>query len=495
MLKHWTTHAEYQHFISQAVATMSGSQLKKLAFYKDSLEKLSSLNLDPVGLHLRPHYSDTGRPAINQPEILRSFILMMDLKVQGITEWVSLLQSDDLLALMIGCPSDSLPPLGSYYDFINRLWLQNPKNQRLGRKDLFPYNKNWKAFKKQGKGKKLPNRHPGITKVVADRILSGKNFIFHYEKLLQELFSLIAIVPSIELGLISKDGITVSGDGTCVHAHTSPYGHKVCDCLENGITDCTCNRHYSDPDAAWGWDSDLETSFFGHTLYLLTHHNEDLKIDLPLHIRILDARRHDSVSALVSLAEFKDICPDLKIKNLCLDSAHDNYPTYNLCKEWAISPFIDLNSNRGKPKSIPDTVTIDKDGTPLCQSGFRMVYCGNDYTRSRIKWRCPVACGKENSCSYKDSCSPSTYGRCIYTKPDWDIRLYPPVVRGTKEFQKVYNNRTGSERVNNRILNDYHLHSMRIHGKKRFSFFTMIAGINIHLDARVKVLNTVNIAV
>jgi len=124
-----------------------------------------------------------------------------------------------------------------------------------------------------------------------------------------------------------------------------------------------------------------------------------------------------------------------------------------------------------------------------------MVYCGNDYTRSRIKWRCPVACGKENSCSYKDSCSTSTYGRCIYTKPDWDIRLYPPVVRGTKEFQKVYNNRTGSERVNNRILNDYHLHSMRIHGKKRFSFFTMIAGINIHLDARVKVLNTVNIAV
>jgi hypothetical protein len=27
---------------------------------------------------------------------------------------------------------------------------------------------------------------------------------------------------------------------------------------------------------------------------------------------------------------------------------------------------------------------------------------------------------------------------------------------------------------------------MRIHGKKRYSFFAIIAGINIHLDARLK---------
>ena len=55
------------------------------------------------------------------------------------------------------------------------------------------------------------------------------------------------------------------------------------------------------------------------------------------------------------------------------------------------------------------------------------------------------------------------YGRCIYTKPDWDIRLYPPIPRGTEEYIKTYNNRTSSERVNNRILNDYPLHDMKIH--------------------------------
>ena len=30
----------------------------------------------------------------------------------------------------------------------------------------------------------------------------------------------------------------------------------------------------------------------------------------------------------------------------------------------------------GKPKSIPDEITIDKDSTPVCQAGYRMVYWG-----------------------------------------------------------------------------------------------------------------------
>lgn len=262
-----------------------------------------------------------------------------------------------------------------------------------------------------------------------------------------------------------------------------------CDCLKKGISNCTCDRHFSDPDATWGWDSDLNQFFFGYNLYMLVYHSETYRVDLPLHIRLVDARRHDSVTGLVSLAEFHSLNPDIKISNLCLDSAHDNYPTYNLCKDWDIRPFIDLNSNRGRPSSIPNHITIDQDGTPLCHAGHRMVYWGHCSGRRRLKWRCPLACGKVDSCSCKDSCSPSPYGRCFYTKPDWDVRLYTPITRGTCEYKKIYNNRTGSERVNNRLLNDYHLHDMKIHGKKRNSFFGMIAGINIHLDARVKKQN------
>ncbi len=376
MIKHWQTHAEYQQFISDSVPLLKPSQLKKLVSMSDSWDKLFSMNLDPVGHFLAPFYSDTGRPAINQPQILRSFILMLDLGFTSLTNWVTELQSDDLLALLIGCPPQALPPLGSYFDFINRLWLQNPAFESLGRNVLFPAHKDKKPSSKPGKGKKLPNRHSGITNKVAEYARQERDFPFHYEEALQKLFSIAAISPPLELGLILPDNLTVSGDGTCVHSHASPYGHKVCGCCENGNPHCTCPRHFSAPDVSWGWDSDLNAYFYGHTLYMLSSYNEQYQTDLPLHIRFLGAKRHDSVSGIISLAEFRQLNPALPIKRICLDSAHDNYPTYELCKEWGIMPFIDLNSNRSRPETIPKHLHVDTDGTPLCPAGFRMVHLG-----------------------------------------------------------------------------------------------------------------------
>ncbi len=486
------SHDEYQQFITSAVSSFNESQLKKLNSYKKSLDKLTSLDLDPVGEYLNSFYSHTGRPALNQAQILRSFILMLDQKFCSLDKWVHTLMSDDILATLIGCTTDSLPPLGSYYDFINRLWLQSEDTEHLGRNDLFSANKNSKPSHKPAKGQKLPNKHPDITKTLASYVASGRDIPFHFEEALQKLFLIAAVVPSMELGLIDNDNLTLSGDGTCVHTHANSLGHKRCNCFKNGISNCKCPRHYSDPNASFGWDSDLNSYYFGYTLYMLSYHNNTANADLPVLIRFLDARRHDSVSGIVALAELRKMAPYLNIKNICFDSANDNYPTYELCAKWNINPFIDLNSNRGKPSTIPDNITIDKDGTPLCQAGHRMVnwgYCPQKHSR---KWRCPVACGKKVSCTSKEKCSNSSYGRCIYTKPDWDIRLYTPVARGSKEYIKTYNNRTSSERVNNRILNDYKLHSMRIHSKKRYSFFTMIAGINIHLDARIKMSSKLN---
>lgn len=188
-------------------------------------EKLRLLNLDPVMELLEPYYPPHGRPAINQTQILRSLVLMLDQGYTGITAWVEKLSSDSLLAFLISCTPDSLPPLGSYYDFIDRLWLQDKQFQKSGRKDLFPANKNRKPANKPGKGKKFPNRHPEITKIMAEEAVSRDEFPFYYEKLLHQAFRAAAILPSIQRGLINKDGATLSGDGICVHTHASPYGH------------------------------------------------------------------------------------------------------------------------------------------------------------------------------------------------------------------------------------------------------------------------------
>lgn len=86
------------------------------------------------------------------------------------------------------------PPLGSYFDFIDRLWLQNPTFEKLGRKRPFPCHKNFKPSKKPSNGEKLPNWHSGITAVITSRTLSRKDFLFYYKKLLQELFRLTALL-------------------------------------------------------------------------------------------------------------------------------------------------------------------------------------------------------------------------------------------------------------------------------------------------------------
>lgn len=103
-------------------------------------------------------------------------------------------------------------------------------------------------------------------------------------------------------------------------------------------------------------------------------------------------------------------------------------------------------------------------------------------------WRCPY--GKDHTDKCTHNCSNATYGRVIKTRPEWDIRLYTDVPRGTDAYKKIYNQRTATERINNRILNDYGLHRMMIHGKVRYSFFTTMIGICIHLDGRYKLMQT-----
>ena len=156
--------------------------------------------------------------------------------------------------------------------------------------------------------------------------------------------------------------------------------------------------------------------YFGYTLFRLSCYNKELKADIPLLLRFTSAKRHDSVSFLVAFHELEKHMPALPIENMCLDSAMDNYPSYRLLKKSQIWAFIDLNDKCGRPKSIPDTITIDKDGTPLCQEKLRMKPNSYDRSSGYLMWRCPY--GKEHCCKCKNSCTDSKYGRVVKTRPE-----------------------------------------------------------------------------
>jgi len=448
--------------------------------------KMLILNLDPLIPEIAPLYPPIGRPAEMQPEIFRSFVLMEHMQIP-LDNWVEKLSLNPVLRVIAGFTPDNMPKTSSYYDFINRIV---PLDERP---EVRPVT--CKPRKKLKKGEKLPPKNPGIVADLVNQVISDEDKFRRRlsrrpERFLQRIFARVAVDASVRMGLV-PNSVSVSGDGTCIETGASHYGIKVCKCKQSGVYRCTCSRVFSDPNATWGWDSHNERYFYGYTGYFISTYNRELKVDLPLHLRLVGANRHDSISAVVALSEFRELNPNLHIDTFISDSASDNYATYELLDHWDINAVIALNDKNQGNFKYPPALRIDDNGVPFCQKGHKMVYNGYCKNRSRIKWRCHRTVYRDGLKTFPPcpGCSKSPYGRVVYTKPDWDLRLFTRIPRGSDAWKSIMKERTAAERVNNRILNDYGVNNGSVRGKKRISFIAALAGINIHLDAQLKALS------
>lgn len=165
---------------------------------------------------------------------------------------------------------------------MNRFW--RASRSAYSRHSLLPEGRNGKKPDKAlGADGELEDDDYNVTcrDIVSD-IMGGCPASDNPEAALQTIFTMLAVIPSVRLGLTDAKDLTISGDGTAVVSHSSPYGRH----LSSSRRDCPyrdgCPRHYSDPDAAWGWDSGNKTWFFGHTLYMLCTRNSLLKTEFPL---------------------------------------------------------------------------------------------------------------------------------------------------------------------------------------------------------------------
>ena len=482
MLGYWRPHADYQQFVLDQLDQTLRFDPGSLRQYENIISKLWILNTDLFYSAMLPCYSTTGRPAKSQPEILRVCILMTELKIP-IHLWIFTLRNSFILCTICGLKRSEIPPIGAFYDFIHRIISIDERPLIAGTKR--------KPRKKLKKGEKLPPKHPGITAKLVEAAKKGRRLNRRPELILQEIFAII-VNQSVKLGLIEKT-FSASGDGTCMPTGASPYGKRICECKENGIYTCDCKRKFSDPHATWGWDSHNGRWFYGYTGYFLSTYNKDLKIDLPVYLRLVEAKRHDSASAIIALAEFRDLYPELIIDAFISDSASDNNATYDLLNSWGINAVIALNEKNIGNSWYKAEVKVNDNGIPTCAAGYEMRYDGPciEKYRSRYKWRCPRTAKKSNlqRCSACDACSQKKSGRAFYTGfDDKDLRLHPAIPRHSAEFKNKMNERTAAERINNTILNTYGLEASKTRGKKRISFFTTMAGINIHLDAQLAVL-------
>ena len=475
MIGDWRSHADYKKFMIERINREFSHNRNSIHYFETALLKMNHLDLDNVIEDFIPLFSSTGRPSHQQPELFRSFLLMSHFKYASIDEWVAYASSSNIICALVGVEPFRFPGASTHRDFIHRLW-QTEKPNRLKKRKT-------KSSKKHGKNK-IPPKNPGIVHYLVEKALSGQVFQDIPERILQTIFMKTAVIPSISLGLINDiDKLIVSADGTCISSNASPYGHKVCKCKGK----CLCNKSFADPLAKWGWDSYHERYFYGYTAYLLSVHNKELKLDLPIYIKFVEAQRSDSVTLIPALAHARYLYKEiLTIDSIVADAIHDNYPTYRLLDQWNIKPFIPLN-DRSDNKLQPKGTFLSQEGVPVCADGHNMTYWGYEAKKSRCKYRCPlIASNKVTYCPYDTNCNKTLYGKIVYVRRASNLRLITPVPRGSKQWKDIYKQRTASERVNNRILTDYQLEQPKRYGKAKLAFFAFFNAINIHLDALIR---------
>lgn len=87
------------------------------------MEKFWNLDLSGMDSLMADRYSDFG-PAPRLPsDMLRSILLSVEFKVTSYTRWAADLKENHLHAILSGFPVGDTPGVGTFYDFLSRLWL------------------------------------------------------------------------------------------------------------------------------------------------------------------------------------------------------------------------------------------------------------------------------------------------------------------------------------------------------------------------------------
>ena len=211
----------------------------------------------------------------------------------------------------------------------------------------------------------------------------------------------------------------------------------------------------------------------------------DSQSDLPVFPHFCCASKHDSHGFLHAFFRMRSFLPDYTVSKVLLDSAHDAMPYYQYFKRKNITPFIDLNGKGGRPPIYKNDFTIDKDGVPICPSGYRMRRDGIEVAKGRMKFKCPKIshAGGCISCTCEKPCSNAKYGRTVHLVLKDNPRLFNNPPRSSKEWKLEYNARTSAERSNKREKLDFKLEDGRHRSTKMWYCRLYHILMLQHLDA------------
>ena len=169
----------------------------------------------------------------------------------------------------------------------------------------------------------------------------------------------------------------------------------------------------------------------------------------------LDKEIGDSVSLKPVLSDFFESHPSFTYNTFIADGAFDTFDNYAMLRDDFKFDRVAIPLNHRNSSFSKNNTEFDDNGTPICPIdktpfNYLGVSCGKQRSK-RFKWVChkseKVPKSTKRICTCETPCTDSSYGRCIYTYPAKDFRLYPGIPRGTEHWDNLYRHRVLIERT------------------------------------------------
>ncbi len=193
--------------------------------------------------------------------------------------------------------------------------------------------------------------------------------------------------------------------------------------------------------------------FWGYRNFTLS----DTSSELPVFEETKPANVVDSTMLIPHLKTVKEKF-NFNIQAVMADSALDTSAILSfIINKLKAKPYISKNPRRGNDPNVK----VSSSGKRICMAGFEMKYWGKfkdkKQNRTRLKFVCPIIHSKKFReehplCPWNHPQFLKGKGCYAYTQTvDDDIR--EKINYSSAEFKKMYNLRTGSERIFSRLLN------------------------------------------
>ena len=208
-----------------------------------------------------------------------------------------------------------------------------------------------------------------------------------------------------------------------------------------------------------------EVKWFGFRLHLMA----DANYELPVAFTVTKASNSEKTETKKQLEEMKENHPERleACKHFMADKGYDSTPLINLLEGNDIIPIIDIrNCWRGG-----DTTRQYRDTDLVYDYQGNVWYVKEDGSMEKMLYR-----------GYDKSTDSLRYGfhsrmedkRIFRIKCDEDRRIFTPIARDSKKWKRLYNKRSGIERINGRIDRDYKFERHTIRGLAKMDMFITV---------------------